>query len=198
MSRSIVLSTASVSLASLDRLRADALVLCLFEEDRPLRGAAGYCDWRLCGWLSRLIQENAFGCRPGEVLLTDTSRRIGAERVLLFGQGARNQYDRNSFIKATDLMLEVLRKASFANVTLELPLVEADSISAAEMFNLFFERALIANSSVDIFLLGPQPLFSELAAQLVAREKRVTLLKSVERPRSEIVHKSPIGAQPIL
>ena len=111
MTRSLVLSTTGVSLASLDRLQADVLVLSLFEDDRPLRGTAGYCDWRLCGRVSGLIQENAFGCRRGEVLLTNTGSRIGAERILLFGLGARNQFDRNSFFQTVDLMFKVLTRA---------------------------------------------------------------------------------------
>jgi Cytosol aminopeptidase family, N-terminal domain. len=194
MTRSLALSTMGVSLASLDRLRADVLVLNLFEEDRPLRGTAGYCDWRLCGWISGLIQENAFGCRRGEVLLTNTGRRIGAERVLLFGQGMRNQFDRNSCIQAVDLTLRVLKKACLTNVALELPFVEAGSISAADAFRLFFERAVVALPGADIILLGPQPLFSELAIELAAREQSVRLSKPVEKSRAEVLHKTPLKA----
>ena len=194
MTRSLALSTMGVSLASLDRLRADVLVVNLFEEDRPLRGTAGYCDWRLCGRISGLIQEDAFGCRRGEVLLTDTGRRIGAERVLLFGQGMRNQFDRISFIQTVDLMLRVLTKACLTHIALELPFVEASSIPAAEAFRLFFERAVVALPSADVILLGPQPLFSELATELAAREQSVTLSKSMEKSKAEVPHKTPIKA----
>jgi hypothetical protein len=48
--------TLPVSLQSLDRLSVDVLVLGPFENERPLRGAAGYCDWRLNGRLSRMLK----------------------------------------------------------------------------------------------------------------------------------------------
>jgi hypothetical protein len=194
MTRSLALSTMGVSLASLDRLRADVLVLNLFEEERPLRGTAGYCDWRLCGRISELILENAFGCHRGEVLLTNTGRHIGAERVLLFGQGMRNQFDRTSFVQTADLILRVLQKACFTNVALDLPFVEAGSISAAEAFRLFFERAVVALPGADIMVLGPQPLFSELAIELAAREQGITLSKYVEKSKAEVLHKPPVKA----
>jgi hypothetical protein len=194
MTRSLVLSTTGVSLASLDRLQADVLVLSLFEDERPLRGTAGYCDWRLCGRVSGLIQENAFGCRRGEVLLTNTGSRIGAERILLFGLGARNQFDRNSFFQTVDLMLRVLTKARLNKVALELPFVETGSITAAEAFRLFFERAVAALPGAEVVLLGPQPLFSELASELAAREQGVTLSKTMEKSRAEVSPKAPIKA----
>jgi hypothetical protein len=34
----------------------ETLVLPFFSDERPLRGAAGLCDWRLCGRLSRMLQ----------------------------------------------------------------------------------------------------------------------------------------------
>jgi hypothetical protein len=37
----------------------ETLVLPFFADERPLRGAAGLCDWRLCGRLSRLLQSSS-------------------------------------------------------------------------------------------------------------------------------------------
>jgi len=53
----LTLSTSLASLEALDALASDVLVLSLQAEDRPLRGSAGYCDWRLNGPLSRLVEE---------------------------------------------------------------------------------------------------------------------------------------------
>jgi hypothetical protein len=37
------------------RVEADLLVAQLWSGDRPPRGIAGFADWHLCGFLSRLI-----------------------------------------------------------------------------------------------------------------------------------------------
>lgn len=42
-------------LRRLDELKSEAIALAFFEDERPLRGAMGLLDWRLCGALSRLI-----------------------------------------------------------------------------------------------------------------------------------------------
>ena len=43
----------------------ETLVLPFFADERPLRGAAGLCDWRLCGRLSRLLAVGARRRRAG-------------------------------------------------------------------------------------------------------------------------------------
>ncbi len=37
----------------------DSLCLFVSEDERPLKGAAGYVDWRMCGALSQIVS-NAF------------------------------------------------------------------------------------------------------------------------------------------
>ena len=46
---------AAPNLRQLDTLRCEALAGAFFEDERPLRGALGYIDWRMCGMLSRLL-----------------------------------------------------------------------------------------------------------------------------------------------
>ncbi len=41
---------------TLERARADLVIVSFCSTDRPLRGAAGRVDWRLCGRLSHLIE----------------------------------------------------------------------------------------------------------------------------------------------
>ena len=45
------LSVLPLDLARWDESARDCLVLPVFKDDRPLRGAAGLADWRLCGRL---------------------------------------------------------------------------------------------------------------------------------------------------
>ena len=52
----VALSVLPLDLARWDETARDCLVLPVFKDDRPLRGAAGLADWRLCGRLSRLVK----------------------------------------------------------------------------------------------------------------------------------------------
>lgn len=69
----------------------EALVLPFFSDERPLRGAAGLVDWRLCGRLSRMLQSGRVRGALGEATLypppSTPSRRIPFPRLVLFGLG---------------------------------------------------------------------------------------------------------------
>ena len=48
-------------LDSLDALTGIEAVCCfVVEDERPLSGAPGFLDWRLCGSLSRILHEGRF------------------------------------------------------------------------------------------------------------------------------------------
>ena len=56
----------------------DALVVPLWADVRPLRGAAGLLDWRLNGRLSQLLREGRLLGAAGEKLLFFTTLCPGA------------------------------------------------------------------------------------------------------------------------
>ena len=80
---------AANELARLDTLGdLDALVISFFGDERPLRGVAGLCDWRLCGRLSRLLRAGRMSGLRGEVtLMPPPGGRLPFGRLLLFGLG---------------------------------------------------------------------------------------------------------------
>lgn len=108
-------------LETLDRLTADVLIAGVASDERPLRGAAGYCDWRLNGRLSASLLAERFSGRPGETLLSDTNRRLGPPRVLLIGLGPRDELEEPAVRKAVRRMLVVAKKARFERLALEPP-----------------------------------------------------------------------------
>ncbi len=71
----------------LERIEVDAAVAGFFESDRPLRGAAGRADWRLCGMLSELVVGGHMSGGPGDAVLMPTSGRLRAPRLLVLGLG---------------------------------------------------------------------------------------------------------------
>ncbi len=78
---------ADLDFPALDAAEFEALVLWVPPEERPLRGLAGLCDWRLCGTLSRILSEGWYSAGPGEVLLVPSGGRLAARRLFAFGLG---------------------------------------------------------------------------------------------------------------
>ena len=97
--------------------------LCVFvgEDDRPLRGAAGFLDWRLCGSLSRVLVSGFFVGAPGDALLLPTLGRIAIPRVFAIGLGASQSLTEASLQSALQTAAGVLAKARVEAVALELP-----------------------------------------------------------------------------
>ena len=66
----------------------EALMLPFFADERPLRGAAGLCDWRLCGRLSRMLHAGRVRGAWGETTLyppvVEGALRLPFPRLVLF------------------------------------------------------------------------------------------------------------------
>jgi leucyl aminopeptidase len=82
----------SVDTAPFERIEADLAVAGFFLDERPLRGAAGRADWRLCGLVTDLVGEGRLRGKVGEATLIPSMGRLGAERVLLLGLGRRSAF----------------------------------------------------------------------------------------------------------
>ncbi|MBM4282966.1 MAG: hypothetical protein FJ137_20170 [Deltaproteobacteria bacterium] len=75
------------TLAHVDALAADAVVIGLCSDVRPLAGVLGIIDWRLCGRVSRLVERGVITGAAGEQILMPTLGRIPAPRLFLVGWG---------------------------------------------------------------------------------------------------------------
>jgi hypothetical protein len=162
------------NLAGLDQLSTDVLVLGLFADEKPLRGAAGYCDWRLNSRLSGLLQKNWFQCDVGEVMLTNTNRHIGTERVLLLGQGHRANLNLPALRANFRRMMDVLRRAGLCSFAVELPGVDPGPIPAKEAILNFFEVCKEGLPQARVTLLSPHPRFTDLVLEIAGSSKQAT------------------------
>jgi hypothetical protein len=70
-----------------DQTDADGLCVTLCSDERPLRGATGLTDWRLCGAISRAILAGRLHGDEGEVMLMPAAGRLPFGKILLFGLG---------------------------------------------------------------------------------------------------------------
>ena len=117
----MALSVLPLDLARWDESRRDCLVLPVFRDDRPLRGAAGLADWRMCGKLSRMIKANRASAEAGESILLPPGRRLPFSRILWFGLGEAKGYSDDRFKHDLSWILEVVRNAGVKDWAVQAP-----------------------------------------------------------------------------
>lgn len=116
----------AISLLPLDLVRwdeapHDALVLPTFADDRPLRGAAGLADWRLCGRLSRLVKAQKADAARGEAMMLPPGRRLPFSRVFWFGLGDSRGYNEDRYRADVVWIARVLADAGVVDYALQAP-----------------------------------------------------------------------------
>src|ERR1700712_2341705 len=113
---------AQLSLQSLDELKTEVLCLAIFSDERPLRGAAGLVDWRLCGRLSDLLLRGELtGEFDQALLMPPPERRLAAERVFCLGAGARAELDEARFRALTRALVARVLALRVRTVAIALP-----------------------------------------------------------------------------
>jgi hypothetical protein len=112
-----------LSLETLDGLSGvDTLCLFVAVDERPLSGVSGYCDWRLCGQLSRLLVDGFFTGAADDSVLLPTNGRMGPGRIVVFGLGRRERLSDGPALGARlAAAAAVLDKAGAVSVALEVP-----------------------------------------------------------------------------
>jgi leucyl aminopeptidase len=106
----------------------DALVVPLWADVRPLRGAAGLLDWRLNGRLSRLLREGRLDGSNGEKLLFFTGR-VPWRRVLTIGLGTTTNFSEDAFRTSLGAVLDAFRGLGIQSMGLALPGRDMDRIT---------------------------------------------------------------------
>ncbi len=146
----MALSVLPLELSRWDETKRDCLVLPVFRDDRPLRGAAGLVDWRLCGRLSKLLKTNRASADPGETMLLPPGRRLKFSRILWFGLGDAKAYSEDRFRKDLAWMLGVVKKAGVTEWTVQLPGRSSGLIGARRAAEIILEDQLLADQSITL------------------------------------------------
>lgn len=156
----------AADLAKWDEGERDALLLPFFSDERPLRGAAGLCDWRLNGRLSRLLRaKRATGAR-GETLLLPPGRRLTFKRVMLFGLGESKGYGDDRYRADVRRIREVAEQAGIAEYAIQAPGRASGLIGARRALELWIEEADQDNRTADVTLID-DPAGSKDMAELL-------------------------------
>jgi hypothetical protein len=146
----VPLSVLPLDLARWDESARDALVLPVFKDDRPLRGAAGLADWRLCGRLSRLVKSNRATAEAGETLLFPPGRRLPFSRILWFGLGDARGYSDERFRRDLARIVEVVTAAGAADWALQAPGRASGLIGARRAVEIMLEQDTLLDQPVTL------------------------------------------------
>jgi hypothetical protein len=146
----VALSVLPLDLARWDESARDGLVLPVFKDDRPLRGAAGLADWRLCGRLSRLIKSNRATAEAGETLLLPPGRRLRFSRILWFGLGDAKGYTAERFRKDLAWILGVVVAAGVTDWALQAPGRASGLIGARRAIEIMLEDDVLSLQPITI------------------------------------------------
>lgn len=78
---------------SLDELDTDLIVTTLYEDERPPKGISGLIDWRLHGFLSRMILNGSIRGQFNESILIPLDKKFPARRLLVLGLGKPKDFN---------------------------------------------------------------------------------------------------------
>ena len=146
----------------------ETLVLPFFADERPLRGAAGLCDWRLCGRLSRLLQSSRVAGKWGEVTMYPPGKRLPFQRLILVGLGAADRFDEKAAHEAGKLIADKMRKLGQPRYALVPPGRSTGRLSARRALEIYIAELQQAAASADVVVVesvAGQKEAAELARQ---------------------------------
>lgn len=96
------------------------LICSLFEDQRPLKGAAGLLDWKLRGLLSKFVLKGRIHGRREEVTYVPFLYRGTQRHLLLVGLGPVRESDARSARGALKTAGETARRLGFENAMVSL------------------------------------------------------------------------------
>lgn len=146
----MALSVLPLDLTRWDESARDCLVLTVFKDDRPLRGAAGLADWRLCGRLSRLVRSSRATGEQGESLLLPPGRRLRFQRIMWFGLGDARGYSDDRFRRNVTWILDVVGKAGVTDWALQMPGRASGLIGARRAIEILLEDQRLLEQPVTL------------------------------------------------
>jgi hypothetical protein len=146
----MALSVLPLDLSRWDESARDCLVLPVFKDDRPLRGAAGLADWRLCGRLSRLLKTNKASADAGETLMLPPGRRLRFKRVMWFGLGVAKGYNDERFKKDLSWIRGVVKSAGVTDWSLQAPGRASGLIGARRAVELMLDDQVLVGDTITL------------------------------------------------
>lgn len=135
----------------------DTLVLPFFADERPLRGAGGLCDWRLCGRLSRLLSGSRVVGSRGEITLypplVGGAPRLPFTRLLLVGLGAAERFDEAAAHESARVIVAAVSKLGLLRYALVPPGRSTGRLSARRALEIYLAEAELSGRADDLIVV---------------------------------------------
>lgn len=158
-------------LRRLDELRAEALCLPFFEDERPFRGTSGLLDWRLRGQLSKLRIRGRIRGRLGERVLLPGRPLTSFDKVFLVGLGPRAAFDDARGQAACVELVAILDACRSRTAAIVLPGRALGLVSAERAFEWFLRASAGAHEQDEVTLVD-DPEAHRGMQMVLERERR--------------------------
>jgi hypothetical protein len=156
---------------NLDALRSEAILTPFFSDERPLAGVLGLIDWRMCGFVSRMVfQGHVRGIR-GEQVLVPLKPRFTVDKLVLFGLGPESDFDDAVLRDTTARMLDVVTRAQVRATAMVLPGRNTQRVPAADAMETFVQALGTRRTQDEVVLLEPPEAHKDMAP-ILQRERR--------------------------
>lgn len=154
------------SLHSLDALETDLIVLPFFSDERPLEGASGLLDWRLCGSLSRKIMAGYVDGHEGETSLVVSPPKLLAAGILLVGLGPSGSFDTEVAARSCALIADRLVESRVSTAALVLPGRSSSRLPSLEALQLWLSVEIDDRHLNEIMLIEQADVHRALGSVL--------------------------------
>lgn len=158
----------------------DGAVAVVWQDQRPLRGLAARADWRLNGFLSRLVIGDKFVGKAGDWLLVHTQGRLPFSHLFLVGLGRTEDHGKERAKAALEGIAGKVALAGLHAFAVDLDEVTGGHLDADEAMVTFLD-ALSDSYPEDEFADPPYlPAFQ-------VRERNDERVSSHRRRRQELL-----------
>ena len=123
----------------IDVQECDTVVTGFFVDERPLRGASGWVDWRLNGRVSRLIREERITGEWKETILVPSEGRLAAPLILLVGLGKMREYRSLRLRELVPHLVMTFRGIQAPNICLSFPCGEPYTLECGTIAEVLVE-----------------------------------------------------------
>jgi len=180
-----------LSSEGIDKAETGAIVLLLFKDEKPLKGACGLADWRMNGGISSFIMNGAICGESDELVLIDPGGRIKSEKILLVGMGKSSCFREDHLSRAARDATVQLVKIGIKKFVIAVPParftnLEARFASSAVLKGLLESKG---HDDLDVTLTGEgvctnRVLFTleKLAREIPSYSRTVVTHESLSEP----------------
>jgi hypothetical protein len=169
-----------LDLGRIDTLRFEAVALSCFEDERPLRGAAGLCDWRLCGRISKLLARGRVNGARGEVTMLPVRARLPFDKLVLFGLGARAEFSQAAYEETVARMLDALEKLRLRTFVISLPGRGTGDVAPADAIRWFLAAAAVRTDFDEVVILDDAEAQRTMAPIVEAERRRLRAAREID------------------